>query len=425
MKWMRKLLALTYKDFLLLIRDRGGLSMMFLMPMLLVVIMTYLQDSTFNSIHETRIPLLLLNDDRDTLGIAIERQIEASGMFALSRDIGGRKPGREELIQAVSRGDFMMGMVIPANTTAHIRQQVKQYIGSLFEGVDTPQPVDAVQVEIFLDPVTKPSFRNTLLSTLREYASRTESELILKEVTKEVNRVSPVTIPDIQPSHGRVTIREEYALSDRNDAIPNSVQHNIPAWSMFAVFFIAISLSGNMIKERDDGSFTRLLTMPCPYFLYLLSKVAVYMAVCLLQFAMILAMGVHIFPLLGLPALTTSGVHFAPLLLTGICSALAAIGYGIAIGKIAVTHQQAAVFASVSTVIMAAVGGIWIPVFIMPPPMQLLSALSPLNWGLEGFYDLFIRGGGFRDVLPECAASLAFAALCMGAAIAYDKKRAT
>ncbi|MDR2470302.1 MAG: ABC transporter permease [Tannerella sp.] len=420
---MRKLLALTYKDFLLLVRDRGGLSMMFLMPMLLAVIMTYLQDSTFNSIHETRIPLLLLNDDRDTLGLSIERQIEASGMFALRRDIDGRKPDRDELIQAVSRGDFMIGMTIPANTTGLIRQQAQQYIESLFEGVDMPQPVDAIQVEIFLDPVTKPSFRHTLLSTLREYASRTESELMLKEVTKEVNKVSPVTIPDIHLSHGRIAIREEYALSSRNSVIPNSVQHNIPAWSMFAIFFIAISLSGNMIKERDDGSFTRLLTMPCPYFLYLLSKAAVYMAVCLLQFAMILAMGVRMFPLLGLPALTVDA-HFAPLLLTGICSALAAIGYGIAIGKIATSHQQAAVFASVSVVIMAAVGGIWIPVFIMPRPMQLVSVLSPLNWGLEGCYDLFIRGGGFRDILPECVASLAFAALCIGVAIVYDKKHA-
>jgi ABC-2 type transport system permease protein len=418
---MRKLLALTYKDFLLLIRDRGGLYMMFLMPMLLVIIMTYLQDSTFNSIHETRIPLLLLNDDRDTLGLTIERKIEASGMFALSRNIDGRKPDREELIQAVSRGNFMIGMVIPANTTGHIRQQAQQYIESLFEGNDMPQPVDAVQVEIFLDPVTKPSFRNTLLSTLREYASRTESELMLKEVTKEVNRVSPVTVPDIQLSHGRIAIREEYALSDRNDAIPNSVQHNIPAWSMFAIFFIAISLSGNMIKERDDGSFTRLLTMPCPYSLYLLSKVAVYMAVCLLQFATILATGVWIFPLLGLPVLTP-GAHFVPLLLMSICSALAAIGYGIAIGKISTSHQQAAVFASVSTVIMAAAGGIWIPVFIMPRPMRILSVLSPLNWGLEGFYDLFIRGGGILEILPECLALLLFAVTCAGIAVKYRRR---
>ncbi|MDR1675988.1 MAG: ABC transporter permease [Tannerella sp.] len=415
------MLVLIYKDFLLLVRDRAGLCMMFLMPMLLVVIMTCLQDSTFNSIHETRIPLLLLNDDSDTLGDAIERQILASGMFALERTIDGKKPGREELIQAVAHGNFMIGMVIPANATAHIRQQTRGYVESLFSGEEAP-PADSMQVEIFLDPVTKSSFRHTLLSTLREYAARTESELILKEIVKEVNKLSPVTIADIPPSHSQMVIREEYALSGRNDVIPNSVQHNIPAWSMFAIFFIAISLSGNIIKEREDGSFTRLLTMPCPYYLYLLSKVIVYTAVCQLQFAVIFMMGICLFPLLGLPALAP-GTHCVPLLLMTVCSALAAIGYGTAIGKFATTHQQAAVFASVSTVIMAAIGGIWIPVFIMPRPMQLLSALSPLNWGLEGFYDLFIRGGSFSAILPECTALLLFAALCTGAAIVHDRKR--
>ncbi|MDR3261008.1 MAG: ABC transporter permease [Tannerella sp.] len=416
---MRKLQALTYKDSLLLVRDKAGLCMMFLMPMLLVVIMTCLQDSTFNSIHETRIPLLLLNNDRDSLGITIEKQIEASGIFAVSRPVDDRTTGKDELIQAVARGDFMIGIVIPENATGNIRRNVKRYVAGIFNGGDVVLPADSVEVEIYLDPVVKSSFRNTLTSTLREYAARTESDFIFREITAEVNKLSPIPIADIQLSRDQVSIKEQYAMSGETKAIPNSVQHNIPAWSMFAIFFIAISLSGNIIKEREDGSFTRLQTLPCPYYLYILSKIVVYMAVCLLQLTAIFLMGIYLFPLLGLPALTL-GAHYFPLLLMGVCSASAAIGYGIAIGKIATSHQQAAIFASVSIVIMAAVGGIWIPVFVMPRPMQLLSALSPLNWGLEGFYDLFIRNGNGLSILPECIASLLFSVICLSVAI-YPK----
>ncbi|MDR3269665.1 MAG: ABC transporter permease [Tannerella sp.] len=420
---MRKLQALIYKDYLLLIRDKAGLCMMFLMPMLLVVIMTYLQDSTFNSIQETRIPLLLLNYDRDSLGVTIERQIEESNIFSVSRTINGHTAaGKDDLIQAVSRGDFMIGIVIPENATGKIRENVKQYVAGIFSGDDTALPADSVQVDIYLDPVTKTSFRNTLTSTLREYAARTESDFIFKEITMEVNKLSPIPIAGIHLSRNQVSIKEQYALSGRNKAIPNSVQHNIPAWSMFAIFFIAISLSGNIIKEREDGSFTRLQTMPCPYYLYLAGKIIVYLAVCLLQFTAIFLMGVRLFPLLGLPALTVA-VQYAPLLLMAVCSALAAIGYGIAIGKIATSHQQASIFAAVSIVIMAAVGGIWIPVFVMPRPMQLLSAFSPLNWGLEGFYDLFIRDGNTLSILPECIASVVFAVGCVSVAIIYHQNR--
>jgi ABC-2 type transport system permease protein len=362
---MQKLFALLYKDFLLLIRDKAGLCMMFLMPMLLVVIMTYLQDSTFNVIHETRIPLLLLNQDKDSLGLAIERQIDASGIFSVSRETAGEK----ELVQQVSQGKYMIGIVIPENATNQIRKNVKRYVIGAFSGEAIPSPGDSVQINIYLDPTTKSSFRNTLMSTLQEYAVRTESDFLFKEITAEVNKLSPIPVADIQLSKNQVLFKEQYALSDENKAIPNSTQHNVPAWSLFAIFFITLSLAGNIIKEREEGSFTRLLTMPCPYYLYLLSKIAVYLAVCLLQLAAIFLMGIYLFPLLGLPALNP-GTHYFLLLLMGICSALSAIGYGMAIGKIATTHQQASIFASVSTVIMAAIGGIWIPVFAMPKPMS-------------------------------------------------------
>ncbi|MDR1667172.1 MAG: ABC transporter permease [Bacteroidales bacterium] len=419
---MNGLRWLIYKDGLLLLRDKAGLCMMFLMPMLLALIMTYLQDSTFNAIHETRIPLLLLNADKDSLGMAIERQIGASGIFSVATGIDGQPAERDALIKAVGRGDFMMGIIIPENATNHIRKNVKRYVAGAFSGKNISLKSDSVQVEIFIDPVTKNSFRSTLISTLREYAVRTESDFLFREITAEVNKHSPLPAPDIRLARNKVILKEQYAMPDKAKTIPNSTQHNIPAWGMFAVFFIAVSLSGNLIRERGDGSFTRLRTMPCPYYLYMSAKVIIYSLVCLLQLAAIFLMGLFLFPLLGLPALTI-GNGWLSLLGVGLCSALAAIGYGTIIGQIASSHQQAAVFASVSVVIMAAIGGIWIPVFVMPLPMQWLSACSPLNWGLEGFYDILIRGGNWRALLPECAASSAFFILCAIAAVVYDKKK--
>lgn len=419
---MRKLFSLIYKDYLLLVRDKAGLCMMFLMPTLLAVVMTYLQDSTFKSVLESRVPLLLLNQDEDSLGLTIERQIEDCGIFTVSRDIDGKPARKEDLIRAVSQGNFMIGIIIPENATENIRRNVKRYVISAFNGQNLTLQTDSVQVDIYIDPVTKNSFRNTLMSAMREYAVRTETEFIFKEITTEVNKLSPIPIADIQLSRNQVTFKEQYAQLDKSKAIPNSVQHNIPAWSIFAIFFIAISLSGNIIKEREEGSFTRLQTMPCPYYLYILSKVVAYMAVCLLQYAVIFLVGIYFLPVLGLPALSLGG-NYLSLLLAGVCFALAPIGYGIAIGKIATSHQQAAIFASVSVVIMAAIGGIWIPVFVMPKAMQVLSAISPLNWGLEGFYDILIRDAGVVSILWKCLFSVAFFVLCMGVAIGYNRKK--
>ena len=57
---MYKFLMSVYKEMLLLKRDFGGLVILFVMPLVLIVTITLIQDSTFKSVTETRIPILLL-----------------------------------------------------------------------------------------------------------------------------------------------------------------------------------------------------------------------------------------------------------------------------------------------------------------------------------------------------------------------------
>lgn len=419
---MQKLKSLLYKDCLLLIRDIAGLAMMFLMPLTLVVLMAYLQNSTFNTITESKVPLVILNADGDSLGNAVERSIAATNIFDISTSVDNDSLTEQKLEQAVARGDYQVGIVIPKNTTRQIRQGVRYNTAKAFGGSVDDIELDTLSILVYIDPTTKNSFRATLMSGIREYSATVQNDFIFREVTKEVNKVVPLPIGDIQLDRNPVQIKERYAQLDEARIIPNSVQHNIPAWGMFAVFFIVVSLAGNIIKEREEGSFIRLLTMPCPYWLYILSKIITYLAVCLLQLALMLLMGIFILPLLGLPALEL-GHSLLALLLMCISASLAAIGYGIAIGKIATTHQQASIFGSISVVILAAIGGVWIPTFIMPHAMQIISMLSPLNWGLSGFYDIFVRDSGWISVLPESLSLAIFFVVCTSVAIIYDMRK--
>ena len=61
--------------------------------------------------------------------------------------------------------------------------------------------------------------------------------------------------------------------------------------------------------------------------------------------------------------------------------------------------------------------GIMVPKLIMPPLMQELANISPLSWALEGFLDIFIRGGGLTEVLPEVLRLLTFALACFVIAV--------
>jgi len=414
---MKKLISLLYKDYLLLIRDVAGLCLMFLMPVALVFLMTFLQNDIIGKANEAEISVLMLNLDNDILGNSIEQQVSESESFALTKT----ESSENELRLAVARGDYMIGIVVPENASDSIRLNAKRAVQKGFKG-EKYESKDSVTISIFIDPTLKTSFRNTLMSTMKEYSAKTERDFLLQELLAALNQSFPFMMGAIQLDGNQVNFDVQYALKDEKSALPNATQHNVPAWTLFAIFFISLSLSVGLINERKDGSFKRLLTLPCTYFQYLLSKSILFLFVCLLQFAFLFALGIYLFPHIGLPKLLL-GDNAWLLLPMCICSSFAAIGFGIFIGKITTDHQQAAVLAALSVVIFAAIGGIWIPVFTMPEIMKTISKISPLNWGLNGFYDILIRNGTWVDILPECAYSLGFAAVCMGIALGDYRRR--
>lgn len=421
---MKEFLTLVYKDFLILIRDKWGLGLLFAMPMTLVLIMTAMQDTTFRSLHESGISLVLLNNDLDSLGNAIEKEICNSNYFDCNTRIDGRKPTVSEIRESVAGGKFQIGIIIPENTTGRIRDRVRTTMENLFSGNNiNPADTDSIYITLFIDPAIRSSLRTSLQGKIREYASKIETRIFLNELTVEINRQTIISVANLnllQPQ--TVTYREEYVAFGNRNVIPNSVQHNIPSWTLFAMFFIVIPFAGAMIKEREDGTLGRLLTMPVSYTTIMLSRVSVYLVVCFLQFVLIMLMGIYLFPLLNLPSLNIDG-KILSLSVMAIFGSLAAVSYGIAIGAIAQTHQQASIFGSVSIMILAALGGIWVPVFIMPPFLKSLSIISPLNWALNSFYDILIRNAPLSDVLHYGVRLVLFSVVALLTAIYFHRIR--
>jgi ABC-2 type transport system permease protein len=101
----------------------------------------------------------------------------------------------------------------------------------------------------------------------------------------------------------------------------------------------------------------------------------------------------------------------------GVCASLAAISFALLIATVARTPEQATTLSATTVLVLAALGGILVPKIVMPPAMQQIAVYSPFSWGLDGFLDIFIRGGGIREVLAESGRLLAFAAACFTLAI--------
>ena len=189
--------------------------------------------------------------------------------------------------------------------------------------------------------------------------------------------------------------------------IPSSVQQNVPAWSLFGIFFIVVPLAGSLLGERRSTTIKRLFSMPVSPLTLLVGKVVAYVLVCLAQCGLILMIGKYLLPALGTPAFEIGPQPLAALVVT-LCAILAATGYGTLLGVVARTYAQSAMFGAISVVVAAALGGVMVPVYAMPKLMQVISVVSPLNWGLEAFLDIFVRGGSLATVVGQLVGLLAF-----------------
>jgi len=79
-----KLWATIQKDIRILLRDRAGLILMFAMPVLLVIVVTAIQNSTFDITHKNRLSLLVCNKDTGNISKEYVATLDTSGLFNIS-----------------------------------------------------------------------------------------------------------------------------------------------------------------------------------------------------------------------------------------------------------------------------------------------------------------------------------------------------
>ncbi len=431
---MRKISATIHKELLLLIRDKAGLAILFLMPMALILIMVLIQDISFRVLVESRIAILLVNEDRGEIGDALEEGLQKSNLLTIVKQHENNPVTRDLLKYLVASGEYHVGILIPEGTTDKIRGNIQRVvIQSATDTIMSDTMSTNALVRIYTDPAVKLSVKNSLISILREYTARLEGQILIRTVTGTIagyfpnlsgllNTMNLRTAALLEGREQLLQIEEIIAAPEDSRFIPNAVQHNVPAWTMFAMFFIVIPLSGSIIKERDEGNLSRLLAMPVSYPVVIGGKIVIYMAVCFIQFLLMIGVGLLILPLFGLPVLQM-GTHPSALILIVFSSALAATGYGMILGALARTHHQASSFGAISVIIAAALGGIWVPVFMMPDIMQHFSALSPLAWGLSAFHDAFLRDAGPAQVLADSLKLILFSLFTM--TIAFVKFKVT
>jgi ABC-2 type transport system permease protein len=433
-----RFLASITKEVLLLLRDKAGLAILLIMPVSLAVIVTLIQDSTISTNQFFCMELLLVNHGESEYAEKLEDGLLATRRFEIIKQLEGNELTEATARAAVDRGDYQVCVIIPAGIFEQARDAAGVRVAVMAQdaygegepdadSADSPSEIEAgdANISIRFDPVTWDIYQQFVISQFQRLTQAIEMTMITEAM---VNMAGDYTETDEQAPQRLAWEPQDLVGVTLEDAaedgvvLPNSVQQNIPAWTLFAMFMIAIPLAGSMIKERDYGTLQRIQAMPISRASLLSAKLTVYTLVCLLQFVIMLLLGLFVLPRCGTPTLEL-GSHPLALLVAALSSALAASGFGLLVGSIARTHDQASVFSATSVVIGAALGGLMVPSFLMPEAMRKIGQFLPLNWGLNAFLELFVRDGNLQSILSNVIALMAFFAGTTTLAILISMRR--
>jgi len=166
---MHKFFASIKKEFLLLLRDPGGLIILFVMPIILVITVTLIQDGTFKAISSTSIEILLVDKDKGALSDEIKRSFSEIDFLEPISEIDKILLTEEKASQLVAAGDYQLAVVIPEGLSTDLQKQIDINITKIleeFEGIDGTKKVQEVQekvsskvVKLYFDPITQETFK--------------------------------------------------------------------------------------------------------------------------------------------------------------------------------------------------------------------------------------------------------------------------
>ncbi len=429
---MRKVIATFVNEYRLFARDITGMILLFLMPLVLTIIMAIIQDAPFREYQDIKFDILWVDADSGQLARQLRKGLEETGQFRFLDSLSGKPLDDTLARKLVESGEYKISIIIPAGISAEVVNSANQVANELGKSLGAAgklpeRPTRPAMVEVYFDPVTKQAMKSALLNALDKQLTGVQAEMILDRLSKKIGGLDTIggSKFNLEEKLRAVQLKEFSSGFRKGPQLSgNSVQHNVPAWAIFGLFFIIIPIAGNMIREREDGSLLRIRMVPGSYGWILGGKLLFYVTLGTLQFYIMLLAGLTILPRMGLPALYM-GQSPPALLCASLTIAVTATAFGLLVGAVFQTPNQALPFGAISIVILSAIGGIWVPVEILPPVLQGLAKISPLYWSLDAINELFLRRGSLSALALNLTILWALSLIFLVAAGLIEERRKT
>jgi ABC-2 type transport system permease protein len=399
---IRQIIAITLKELKVLWLDREALALLFAMPMFFILVMSFALEGVFEAGSKGHpIPILVIHQKGGRLADQAVADLKRTEGLVLIETHDGIPLARDKAEQLIGKGVYPLALLFPEGFTEQI-----------LKNASDPQK-EKVTVYLISDPAMNLQLLATVKGAIQGVIER---RVLLARVPQRLRErfrtfeelwgefgsllrntnVSGLEKPGVDLIH---TFPKGYDFGRR----PTATEQNVPAYAIFGVFFIVLTLASSFLQEKKDGTFQRILAAPLYKTALLIGKLLPYYLVNLIQIGLMLSVGVVVFGMkLG---------HLPALVIVSLALAAVANGLGLLVAALGKTEAQVNGLSVLLAITLSALGGMMVPTFIMPDLMKTLSLFTPHAWALAGYHDIIIRGLGTREVLTEVAILMGFASL--------------
>jgi ABC-2 type transport system permease protein len=389
------------KDLRLFLHDKRSVLLTFLLPVILITLFA-LAYGSIGSYDGRSEPVELLVADLDMTGSSEEIVNKIDSLEDIVVVVSDSVRSRE----LVTTGEYVSALII-----------YKGFQDSLKYG-------NSIPVELIYDRSREMEIgilQQNLISTIMSFTG----EII---VNSSIERYVQDQFPDIDKStrdailktvrrkdDNDLAVKWTSIVGERNDTKLGLIQA-VAGTAILMLLFSVAGVGTSILEEKENGTIKRLLYSPLKGSTILYSKMLFAFFISVLQLT-------TMFLFAWLVLNMDMNVSMSGLILMIISTSFAVSSMGIFLAAIAKTRHQAQNLSTIIILVMSAIGGSMIPMFIMPAILQKIALISVNYWGIQGFYDLFWRVLPLEEILPRILVLTSIGLVMTIASIRLFRKR--
>ena len=404
---LKQIFALTWKDLKVFFKDRGAVVLIFVQPFMFILVMSYALSGIFRT-GDRPILILVVNQDKGTQAAAVLRQLGEMKSFAVETTWQGQPLTQQMAEQLIIKGKRNLALIFPPDFSAVLEQN------------PAVRERRTTKVVFIVDPATSSQLIEPIQGTLQGLLERTAfTAMVPKGVDYVFDTLAPQTPTKERDSfraraegamsgglmEGQTpvaTVEQTSPPGMKMKKLPDVFQQNVPGYTIYGIFWIVSLLAVSVLREKQEGTFRRLLVAPMGRMVMLAGKLMPYYLINIVQIAIMLGVSSLLFRM-------NLGHSPAGLVVVSLAAAATATGLGVLVAALGRTEAQIGGLTVLLLLTLSALGGCFVPRFTMPDWLRTVGLITPHAWALDAYQDLLVRGYGLLEVLPKVGTLVAFA----------------